>query len=84
MTIHFITAAYEQQVAFALSQAAGPSAALSRHLAQLREVRDRALADLEQREDEADVPRRRLTRQEHLEGLADSGCDTWAEHRGDR
>lgn len=29
-------------------------------------------------------PRRRLTRHEQLEGLADLGCDTWAEFRGER
>ena len=29
-------------------------------------------------------PRRRLTRYERLEALADSGCDTWAEARGER
>ena len=28
--------------------------------------------------------RRRLTRHEQLEGLADLGCDTWAEFRGER
>ena len=27
-------------------------------------------------------PRRRLTRYERLEALADSGCDTWAEYDG--
>lgn len=27
---------------------------------------------------------RRLTRQEQLEGLADRGCDTWEEYRGER
>lgn len=27
---------------------------------------------------------RRLTRHEQLEGLADLGCDTWAEFRGER
>ncbi len=27
---------------------------------------------------------RKLTRQERLEGLADSGCDTWEEYRGER
>lgn len=26
----------------------------------------------------------RLTRQERLQGLADSGCDTWEEYRGER
>ncbi len=30
------------------------------------------------------APRRRLTRYERLEALADSGCDTWAEARGER
>ncbi len=33
------------------------------------------------------VPRRytrRLSRNERLQGLADSGCDTWAEYRGER
>ena len=29
-------------------------------------------------------PRRRLTRYERLEALADSGCDTWSEFRGER
>lgn len=29
-------------------------------------------------------PRPRLTRQERLQGLADSGCDTWEEYRGER
>ena len=28
--------------------------------------------------------RRKPTRQERLQGLADSGCDTWAEYRGER
>ncbi len=27
---------------------------------------------------------RKLTRQEQLEALADSGCDTWSEYRGER
>ncbi len=31
-----------------------------------------------------DEPRRKLTRQERLQGLADSGCDTWEEYRGER
>ena len=30
------------------------------------------------------APRRRLTRYERLEALADSGCDTWSEWRGER
>ncbi len=33
------------------------------------------------------VPRRytrRLSRNERLQGLVDSGCDTWAEYRGER
>ena len=30
------------------------------------------------------APRRRLTRYERLEALADSGCDTWSEFRGER
>ncbi len=30
------------------------------------------------------VRQSRMTRQERLEGLADSGCDTWAEYRGER
>lgn len=29
-------------------------------------------------------PSRTLTRQERLQGLADSGCDTWEEYRGER
>lgn len=29
-------------------------------------------------------PRRRLSRYEQLEALADAGCDTWAEARGER
>ena len=34
---------------------------------------------------DADRPApRRLTRQEWLEGLADRGCDTWEEYRGER
>jgi len=28
------------------------------------------------------APRRRLTRYERLEALADSGCDTWEEYEG--
>ncbi len=35
----------------------------------------------------AHVPRRytrHLNRNERLQGLADSGCDTWAEYRGER
>ena len=35
-------------------------------------------ADLEK------VPERRLTRQERLQALADSGVDTWEEKRGER
>ncbi len=27
---------------------------------------------------------RRLTRQERLQGLADRGCDSWEEYRGER
>lgn len=27
---------------------------------------------------------RRLTRQEHLQGLADRGCDTWEDYRGEK
>jgi hypothetical protein len=27
---------------------------------------------------------RKLTRQERLQGLADRGCDTWEEYRGER
>ena len=30
------------------------------------------------------TPRRKLTRQEQLEGLADSGVDTWEDYRGER
>lgn len=29
-------------------------------------------------------PRRKPTREERLQGLADSGCDTWEEYRGER
>lgn len=29
-------------------------------------------------------PRRKLTREERLQGLADNGCDTWEEYRGER
>ncbi len=28
--------------------------------------------------------RRKPTREERLQGLADSGCDTWEEYRGER
>lgn len=39
-------------------------------------------------DDEDDVfhrpSRRRLSRHERLQGLADSGCDTWAEYRSER
>lgn len=34
--------------------------------------------------DEGDDPPRKLTRTERLQGLADSGCDTWEEYRGER
>lgn len=29
-------------------------------------------------------PRERLTRMERLQAMADRGCDTWAEYRGER
>ena len=36
-------------------------------------------------ETDEEPPRgRRLTREEQLEGLADRGCDTWEEYRGER
>jgi len=34
--------------------------------------------------DEPDEPKRKLTRNERLQALADSGCDTWEEFRGER
>jgi len=34
--------------------------------------------------EEDDEPRRKLTRTERLQGLADSGTDTWEEYRGER
>lgn len=33
---------------------------------------------------EDDEPRRKLTRNERLQGLADSGVDTWDSYRGER
>lgn len=33
---------------------------------------------------ECDTHGRRLTRTERLQGLADSGCDTWEEYRGEK
>ena len=44
---------------------------------------DHALVEPMDDEDDA-TPRRKLTRQERLQGLADSGCDTWADYRGER
>lgn len=35
-------------------------------------------------DEEDDEPKRKLTQQERLEGLADSGCDTWEDYRGER
>lgn len=29
-------------------------------------------------------PQRRLTRQERLQEMADAGCDTWEDYRGER
>ncbi len=43
------------------------------------EVTERRLEDHEEPE-----PPRKLTRQERLEAMADSGCDTWEEYRGER
>lgn len=46
-----------------------------------------AREEQEEREDYARTERRRhrrLSRQERLEGLADSGIDTWEEYRGER
>lgn len=33
---------------------------------------------------EDDTPPRKLTRNEQIEALADSGCDTWEDYRGER
>ncbi len=33
---------------------------------------------------EPEEPRRKLTRQERLQGMADRGVDTWEEYRGER
>lgn len=30
------------------------------------------------------LPRRHLARHERLQAMADSGCDTWEEYRGER
>lgn len=35
-------------------------------------------------EPEDEAPRRPLSRHEQLQGLADQGCDTWEEYRGER
>jgi len=39
---------------------------------------------IETEADEDDEPPRKLTRTERLQGLADSGCDTWSEWRQER
>lgn len=36
----------------------------------------------EPEEPEVDRPRRRLTRDERLQAMADAGCDTWEEYEG--
>jgi hypothetical protein len=50
------------------------------------EQRDEDTEHEEDIEHEDDPPRRRprLTRNERLQGLADRGCDTWEEYRGER
>lgn len=45
---------------------------------------DSEVIETEPDETDEDEPRRKLTRQEQLEALADRGCDTWAEYRGER
>ncbi len=46
--------------------------------------RDARLEDERREEYEEDHPCRPLTRHERLQELADRGCDTWEEYRGER
>ena len=59
-----------------------PSAMQQRRIAKALRA---GVADVFQSDaEEPDEPRRKLTRNERLQGMADRGCDTLEEYRGER